>query len=306
MPIKPSAPFRFLSTFSSPHHHHSYSNAYSVLFLSVFTRPISFPTALPTVSWANTATKWLLLDNSPRACVVRSYAALDVSDMSSRIGWRNRHDLSLIPYSANLCHHFSFVPPVFSSVPYLIPLIPTPSHPGSGENHTVYFYKRSNPLCVPPPTAVRVLIPGRVEFAEDDEEVVCDPAFLETIKLAVGPVEGGKNHCDTLTLCIPTLRDHSLRILVSLINHFAHLSCRFTHSRRERSEELFDQRQAWKTKKSTRHLWVNLLHVPSPFFDFNACADVFWKIQMIGCMCDCTEGGGWCLAGTAYTSWESP
>ena len=63
-------------------------------------------------------------------------------------------------------------------------------HPGSGENHMVYFYKRTNPLCTPLPTAPKVIIPKRVGFDEEDEEVVCDPSFLSAIKLAVGPIEG--------------------------------------------------------------------------------------------------------------------
>jgi hypothetical protein len=85
-------------------------------------------------------------------------------------------------------------------------LISRPLHPGSGENHTVYFYKRSNPLCVPLPSAVKVLIPGREGFEEEDEEVVCDPAFLEAVKLAVGPVEGGKNHCDPVDPSLSCLK----------------------------------------------------------------------------------------------------
>lgn len=61
---------------------------------------------------------------------------------------------------------------------------------GSGENHTVYFYKRLHPLCVPPLGALKVRIPKRVGFEEEDEEVVCDSAFESAIKLAVGPVKG--------------------------------------------------------------------------------------------------------------------
>lgn len=63
-------------------------------------------------------------------------------------------------------------------------------HPGSGENHMAYFYKRTNPLSIPSRTAPKVFIPKRVGFDEEDEEVVCDPSFLSAIKLAVGPVEG--------------------------------------------------------------------------------------------------------------------
>ena len=36
----------------------------------------------------------------------------------------------------------------------------------------------------------KVLIPARLGFEEEDEEVVCDKAFIDAVKLAVGPVEG--------------------------------------------------------------------------------------------------------------------
>lgn len=39
------------------------------------------------------------------------------------------------------------------------------------------------------------MLPKREGFEEEDEEVVCDPAFLDAIKLAVGPVEGKQMRC---------------------------------------------------------------------------------------------------------------
>jgi hypothetical protein len=49
---------------------------------------------------------------------------------------------------------------------------------------------------------MRVLIPGRAGFEEEDEEVVCDPAFLEAVKLAVGPVEGVKKSVHPSLCCV--------------------------------------------------------------------------------------------------------
>lgn len=61
----------------------------------------------------------------------------------------------------------------------------------------MYFYKRLNPLGIPPVNAPKVRIPKRVGFDEEDEDVVCDSAFASAIKLAVGPVKG-KAYCTFL------------------------------------------------------------------------------------------------------------
>jgi hypothetical protein len=113
----------------------------------------------------------------------------------------------------------------------------------------VYFYKRLNPLCVPPLGALKVRIPKRVGFEEEDEEVVCDTAFESAIKLAVGPVKGKVAyhlaHCciqvthlisnyrflnsATLHICAVDLHAHALRTIESYLN-----SSRPTRERKSR------------------------------------------------------------------------
>ena len=65
---------------------------------------------------------------------------------------------------------------------------------GSGESHTAYFYKRSNAQAQIEPSMKKIILPGRTQLNEEDIEVVCDPLFLEPIRLAVGPHEKFKSH----------------------------------------------------------------------------------------------------------------
>lgn len=89
----------------------------------------------------------------------------------------------------------------------------------------MYFYKRLNPLSIPPLNAPKVRIPKRVGFDEEDEDVVCDSAFASAIKLAVGPVKG-KAYCTFLFFleriliftCLLSL------LLQHFVNHHSFLS----------------------------------------------------------------------------------
>lgn len=57
---------------------------------------------------------------------------------------------------------------------------------GSGEGHTAYFYKRVN---IPKVSSVSTLpivrLPKRSGFEETDEDVHCDPVFIDAIATAV-------------------------------------------------------------------------------------------------------------------------
>jgi len=60
---------------------------------------------------------------------------------------------------------------------------------GSGEGHTAYFYKRINiPTQFNSARMPKVKLPARKGFAETDEEVFCDPAFLPAVSDAVSKV----------------------------------------------------------------------------------------------------------------------
>jgi hypothetical protein len=65
---------------------------------------------------------------------------------------------------------------------------------GSGEGHTVYFYKRTVAFPKVPANALKVTFPKRAGFNEVEEEFVCDQVFLECVKVAVGPVKGLQDH----------------------------------------------------------------------------------------------------------------
>ncbi len=67
---------------------------------------------------------------------------------------------------------------------------------GSGEGHTVYFYKRALPLVRAPAAERRVTLPKRAGFAEEDHEVSCDAAFADAVVLATGSVADLRQHVD--------------------------------------------------------------------------------------------------------------
>lgn len=77
----------------------------------------------------------------------------------------------------------------------LVDQLSTSMH-GSGEVHTAYFYKRiltESPAV--PRNAIKVVIPRRPGFVgEKDVEVVCAEAFVDAVKLAVGPLSALKQH----------------------------------------------------------------------------------------------------------------
>jgi hypothetical protein len=55
----------------------------------------------------------------------------------------------------------------------------------------VYFYKRTGKVPEIPADALNITFPKRLGFEKDvEEELVCDKAFLECVKVAVGPVTG--------------------------------------------------------------------------------------------------------------------
>lgn len=60
---------------------------------------------------------------------------------------------------------------------------------GSGEGHTAYVYKRVDiPTQFNSARMSKVKLPARKGFAEVDEEVFCDPAFLPAVTDAVSKV----------------------------------------------------------------------------------------------------------------------
>lgn len=67
---------------------------------------------------------------------------------------------------------------------------------GSGEGHTVYFYKRALPLVRAPARERLVTMPKRAGFDEEDEEISCDAAFADAVKLATGSVADLRQHAD--------------------------------------------------------------------------------------------------------------
>ena len=70
--------------------------------------------------------------------------------------------------------------------------------PGSGENHTAYFYKRSSDRSQEEPSMTKISLPGRKHLQEEDLEVVCDPLFLEPIRQAIGPLSKFMSDVDML------------------------------------------------------------------------------------------------------------
>jgi hypothetical protein len=67
----------------------------------------------------------------------------------------------------------------------LVDRVATSMH-GSGEGHTAYFYKRTNIAREANDDDLKVMIPGRESYGEEDVHVVCDPLFSDAVRLAVG------------------------------------------------------------------------------------------------------------------------
>ena len=67
---------------------------------------------------------------------------------------------------------------------------------GSGEGHTVYFYKRAVPLVRPPAVERQVTLSKRAGIEEGDAVISCDAAFVDAVKLATGPVADLRQHAD--------------------------------------------------------------------------------------------------------------
>lgn len=67
----------------------------------------------------------------------------------------------------------------------LVDQVPTSMH-GSHEIHTAYFYRRTNKPSSRKSSDLILRIPGRRQLKEADVDVVCDPAFYDHSRLAVG------------------------------------------------------------------------------------------------------------------------
>jgi hypothetical protein len=77
---------------------------------------------------------------------------------------------------------------------------------GSGENHTAYFYQRTNAPapCRARPNTTLLRIPPRPSASgeageEEGELVVCSNKFLSCVKLAVGPLESLQAYVNDVT-----------------------------------------------------------------------------------------------------------